>query len=71
MKKIFFFAPLVFISILLLLIGIALLKQDNIFQKNIVKSVLIKKPFPKEEIISLNKSELINLQDNIGTHPSY
>ena len=67
MKKVFFFAPLIFISILLLLIGIALLKQDNIFQKNIVKSVLIKKPFPKEEIISLNKSELINLQDNIGT----
>ena len=56
MKKVFLFAPLIFISILLLLIGIALIKQDNLFQKNIVKSVLIKKPFPKEEIKSLNKN---------------
>ena len=39
MKKVFLFAPLIFISILLLLIGIALIKQDNLFQKNIVKSV--------------------------------
>ena len=34
MKKIFFFVPLISIFILLLLIGIALLKQDNIFQNN-------------------------------------
>ena len=67
MKKIFFFVPLISIFILLLLIGIALLKQDNIFQNNNVKSVLIKKQFPKEEILSLNNQKLINLQDNLGT----
>ena len=67
MKKIFFFIPLISIFILLLLIGIALVKQDNIFQNNKVKSVLIKKQFPKEEILSLNNQKLINLQDNLGT----
>ena len=67
MKKIFFFVPLISIFILLLLIGIALLKQDNIFQNNKVKSVLIKKQFPKEQILSLNNQKLINLQDNLGT----
>ena len=59
MKKIFFFVPLISIFILLLLIGIALLKQDNIFQNNKVKSVLIKKQFPNEQILSLNNQELI------------
>ena len=66
MKKIFFYVPLISIFILLLLIGIALIKQDYIFQNN-VKSVLIKKQFPKEEILSLNNQKLINLQDNLGT----
>ena len=41
--------------------------KDNIFQKNNVKSVLINKPFPSEEILSLNNQKLINLQDNLGT----
>ena len=66
MKKIFFFLPLISIFILLLLIGITLLKQDNIFQKNNVKSVLINKPFPSEEILSLNNKNLLNLKENLG-----
>ena len=66
MKKIFFFLPLISIFILLLLIGVTLLKQDNIFQKNNVKSVLINKPFPSEEILSLNNKQLLNLKENLG-----
>ena len=66
MKKIFFFLPLISIFILLLLIGVTLLKQDNIFQKNNVKSVLINKPFPSEEILSLNNKKLLNLKENLG-----
>ena len=66
MKKIFFFLPLISIFILLLLIGVTLLKQDNIFKKNNVKSVLINKPFPSEEILSLNNKKLLNLKENLG-----
>jgi cytochrome c biogenesis protein CcmG/thiol:disulfide interchange protein DsbE len=66
MKKIFFFLPLISIFILLLLIGVTLLKQDNIFQRNNVKSVLINKPFPSEEILSLNNKNLLNLKENLG-----
>ena len=66
MKKIFFFLPLISIFILLLLIGVTLLKQDNIFQKNNVKSVLINKPFPSEEILSLSNKNLLNLKEGLG-----
>ena len=56
MRKLIFFIPLISISILIFMIGTALIKQNNFNHKKTVKSVFINKNFPKESIRLLNSS---------------
>ena len=67
MRKLIFFVPLISISILIFMIGAALIKQNNFNYKKTVKSVLINKHFPKESIRLFNSSQIINLNNFKGS----
>ena len=67
MRKLIFFIPLISISILILMIGAALIKQNNYNYKKTIKSVLIHKHFPKEELRSLKGDQVFNLNDFKGS----
>ncbi|MAC61073.1 MAG: DsbE family thiol:disulfide interchange protein, partial [SAR116 cluster bacterium] len=67
MRKLIFFIPLISISVLIFMIGAALIKQNNFNDKKTVKSVFIDKHFPKESIRLLNSSQIINLNNFKGS----
>jgi periplasmic protein thiol:disulfide oxidoreductases, DsbE subfamily len=66
MKKFIFFTPLIIIFLILSMLLFALLSQ-NIGNKKTINSVLLNKPIPTKNLLSLNLNEPIDLEMYSGS----